>query len=877
METSQNQPHPTASTEPKVAVQGDLYAAITAEDEAPVNVVEKKHQSLFMALVVGFMKLTFWMDLTRRSNETAFRIIKNIWRTFMTILYLSGLITLALCLISFVSLPARIEKFFSEKNIQYSSLEMVDYSLTQIDIKDLHDDKNTYQIPIVHIRSTFSDFLKNKILGVEAEGVKINLDPQKTAGNELAWLMNVFSAFNQTNPQKLSINALNISKAVLTIMGKKITVPIAFSVVGDYSQGEKTTAVLFNINEESLSAEGNLSISGTGLDRNIEMTIKSGSLRLPSSPEESLEGKINIKLSGNDIQSIEGTLNLSYAHTKKEIQLNTKKEKEAFAGGLTYIMKNSISEQTEEILADMAFDFTNLKIDEHQNLTTQNPLKITINKYNQNNLYLSDWSTALNGKLTCFVSDAKCDYELNKKSELKVGIAKLNYKDQQIVFNDNRPIELYPNGKTNFSWQLNPFAFQMDLITKNIDSYGYLNDEKKDLDLMIQNLILKSSFGLLGSSLALDINNGYFSSPSWNLENITLSSKDIFDKTIPLNLTANHVTTSSKLLKKPFDLKWMTLTDQSVLEIKINDTDIRLKAQGALDPFKGTFTGQFVLFPIQLENLNFPLNELSDLFISGLEDLSGSFIARGQLKFSGNNIMGPMYIGLKNVHFKSNQTEFVNLNTVVGLQSLSPIQSASNQPFFIEKIKSLSTLYNVDGTLQFINKNIRFNNLEAQIANQDVFLNSAIVPLENPNGVFYFKSEENFSNNTLAPSLNLQGIEISDGSGSLAVTVDVSPEGVYLPAITLKVSDSSFTPKADQMDLFDLFTTGQTRYFVRNGVFTLTQGNHLQTEADGWYLPYSQKKSLSQKEILLQQDLFKETTLIGVPKKLEKLLQQVFH
>lgn len=879
METQQNQSqpqNPPAGAPNNPARSGDLYAAITAEDEAPVEVKEKKHTSPFMALVVAFMKLTFWLDLTRRSNENVFKILKGIWGCFIGLLYLSGIITLFLCLVTFIRLPAQLENFFDDQNIKYSSLEMVDYSLSQIDIKDLHDENNTYQVPLIHIRSTFSDFLKNRILGIEAEGVRINFNPSQSEKNELKWLMNIFSSFNN-NTQKFDINALNISKAVLTIMGKNITLPIAFSVVGDYTQGERITAVLFNINEEFLTAEGNLSISGEGIDRKVEMTIKSGTLRLPSSPEETLEGKVVIKISENDIQSIEGTLNLAYAHTKKEILLNTQKGAQGFSGELFYLLKNSAN-QTEETLIDMGFSFKNLTFDAQQNLTTSAPLTVRINRFNQNNLFLSDMESTLNGILSCSLSGAKCTYELDKKSDLTIGVVKNNYKDQTIVFNDNKTISLYPKGKPTFMWQLNPFVFQANLTGKNIDAYGYLNDEKKALSAMIQYMDLESSFGGLDNLLSLKIEEGYFTSPNWQLDNVSLTSPNLFDTTTPLNIVAENVKTTSPLLKKPFTLNLTTLTDKSVIEMKVKNTDIKLKAQGNLDPLKGTFVGQFVLYPFHFENLTFSLNELSDLFAPSLTNVSGTCIARGQIRFLGNNsIAGPMYLGLKDVHFQIKDTTFTNLNTVMVLQSLKPIQSASNQPFFIEKIQSFFNLYNLSGTFQLTNKNIRFNGVEAQLSNQNLFLNSAIIPLENMSGLFYFKSEEAFSTTNIAPFLTLKGIKISDGLGTLAITVSISPNEITLPSLTLKFSDASLTPKKDEKDPFGLFTNGQTRYFVRNGVFTQTKQNLLQADLDGWYLPYSQKKSFSQKDIPLSENLFQESEGKALPPRLEKLLNQVFH
>ena len=414
METQQFQPQPSASTganntapgvqsvtspapqnttkTPQGSSQGqdqDLYAAITAEDTPIVVEKEKKHVSPMMAMVIKFMKLTFWMDLTRRSNESTFHTIAFVWHAFMAMLYICGGVTLFLCLTSFVHLPLKLETFFNQHDVKFDKLEMADYSLTQIDIENLHDEKNTYQIPNVRIHSTFGDFLKNKILSVEAEGVKINLDSKQSKQNELAWLIELFSSFNKQNAQTMDINSITISNAVLTILGKNITLPISFSLTGDYSQ-KAQTAVLFNINESFLKMQGNLSISGEGQKRKLEMTITSGTLALPNQQEEELDGTINIDVNGQKIQAISSEINFNYAHTEKKLILEMEKSTdEGFDGTLDFTIKNTATQQKgEETLVDLSLDFTNLLMDENKNVSTQSPLKLTIKHLNQNNMVL---------------------------------------------------------------------------------------------------------------------------------------------------------------------------------------------------------------------------------------------------------------------------------------------------------------------------------------------------------------------------------------------------------------------------------------------------------------------------------------------------------
>ena len=98
----------------------DLYAQITAEDEEVV-VAPKKKTTPIISIVAVFMKITFWVDELRRSHERFFILLRTIWACFMGVLYSAGLITLFLSVFSFMQLPVYLERYFSERGIQYDS------------------------------------------------------------------------------------------------------------------------------------------------------------------------------------------------------------------------------------------------------------------------------------------------------------------------------------------------------------------------------------------------------------------------------------------------------------------------------------------------------------------------------------------------------------------------------------------------------------------------------------------------------------------------------------------------------------------------------------------------------------------------------------
>ena len=92
----------------------DLYSAIAKNDEEVVVAPKKKRQSPFMFLVVSFMKVTFYFDSMRRSNESLFHLLGGIWAGFMALLYLGGVVTLFLSIYARARLPLYLENFFEE-------------------------------------------------------------------------------------------------------------------------------------------------------------------------------------------------------------------------------------------------------------------------------------------------------------------------------------------------------------------------------------------------------------------------------------------------------------------------------------------------------------------------------------------------------------------------------------------------------------------------------------------------------------------------------------------------------------------------------------------------------------------------------------------
>ena len=517
-------------------------------------------------------------------------------------------------------------------------------------------------------------------------------------------------------------------------------------------------------------------------------------------------------------------------------------------------------------------------MDENKNVSTQSPLKLTIKHLNQNNMVLENVTSTLNGKLFCSVSDGKCEFNLTEKSDLKLNSMTLSFKDQKIILNDIQSLKLLPNSQKTCVADLN--AFNINLNTEGVDAYGFINEQKKSVELVSKKMHLSGVFShdQTPSSLSVQIENADLTTPSLTLNQLNLSSDNIFSDTSPIQLTSTKATTKSPLLKKPFSVALKSLNRQTIVQLKVENTNINLLGKGTLDPFQGTFVGEFSLSPFQVDELPFTLNELTTLLPEGIENISGQITAAGKIKYySSENISGPMYLGLKNVKFDVNKMTYSNLNSVIGLQSLLPIVSAASQTFFIENIKGLIPLSDVKGTFQLNNQTFRLYNLNAKVANQEMFLSSTIIPFEKPNTSVSLKTTENFDASEIDSYINLDGLKLNGGSLSLSLPINISEKGIDFVSLSMKLNNVNFmADNSGHVDTLNLLAPEDSGYYARSGLMTLNADNTLQVELDGWAVPQKTKKSFSKKDIHLSGSFIDGTSQYAVPQDIWKKLNTLF-
>ncbi|MBR6232139.1 MAG: hypothetical protein IKQ99_03465, partial [Alphaproteobacteria bacterium] len=682
---------------------GDLYDEITKEDEEVVSTpIKKKRQTPFMFLVVCFMKITFYFDSVKRSHESFFHFLSGIWAGFMALIYLGGIITLFLSIYARMRLPLELENFFESHNLKYESLKMADYSLSKINVFNLHDDEGKYLIPQLNIHSTFADFLQGRIRTVTAEGLKLNLKQDGSSENGLENVLGVLGMM--ANPMEMGldfkINAISIKNAVLYIEGRGTSIPVNFSMSGLYTK-DSQVIIPFAVNENFLKMEASLTISGDKSDRKLDLTINSGKLTLENRPPEDMQGNVTIQLSEDKVTDVKSKLNLNYGHSLKIIETALNNKDNGFDGTLSFVYKNTAEKDADlKPLANLFFNFKDLKITQDGKVETTAPLQVKINRLIYNSALLEGVNSDLKGQLKCSLKEGECNYTLEEQVKTFYSKITVKYKGQNVEINEAGSLLFRPTQNT-FFFKLADSEVALNWNLSEVNLAGFYNTPTNFLNLKTDSLQMVGHFwdDFQRNSLDINVREASYKTPFLEMEGINLQAENLMDETSPVSFSARNIQTSSTLLTQPVSVNLTYTNRQIKADISVDNSDVKLTAEGVFKPFQKVFVGQFRLPPVDLAELPFMLSELSPLFSKKITNLSGKVMAMGQLNFSGStNIGGPLYIGLKDVSFNFDGTEIQKVNSVIALQSLAPLVSAPKQTISIGTIKSQVPLTNIIGS-----------------------------------------------------------------------------------------------------------------------------------------------------------------------------------
>ncbi len=860
----------------------DLYRAIVGEiKEEEILAPPKKKQTIIMSAVVLFMKVTFYFDSVRRSNEGLFHFLGGLWAGFMGLIYLGGLVTLFLSVYARARLPLYLESFFSDHHLKYDSLKMADYSLSRIKVTNLHDDENKYVVPQLNIHSTFADFLQGRIRTVTADGLQLNL---KSANGNSDSLENVLKVLDIiANPMEaglnLKVNSITINNAILNIEGKSTKIPVNFSMSGLYTK-EAQVIIPFTVDEEFLKMDASLTVNGSANERQLNLSIKSGTLVLPNRAPEELQGEMNIKTSLNKVVALNSKINLNYGYNLKNIETNLERTEKGFKGNISFVLNNT-SEKTSKPLADIFIGFDELFFSKDGFVSTSLPLQMKINRLVRNATLLEGVEGLLKGKLNCNLSKIECNYDLTQEAIIRYQNLSTKYKEQNININDSGAITFLPSSDV-LSLKLQDSSIGLNWIMSKVDLNGYYNLPSNTLHLAADTCQLSGHFSVQINQDSFDVKveNGLYETPALVMKGIDLMADDLYNPTAPIHFSSKEVTTSSPLLMRPVSVDMTYLNRQIKANVRVKDSKLSLIAEGVFQPFQKNFVGQFKIPTIDLSELPFTLSDLSSVFPENLTNLSGQLIAAGQLNFAGSaNVSGPFYLGLKDISFRLNDTPVEQLNGVIALQSLIPLVSAPNQNLFIGKIDTLVPLTNINASFQFENQALRLLGARSELGDESLSVASALIPYRKPSALLYLKTDKDFDIARMTPFLNLTGVTPVGGTGSLAIPVNISENGVELSSATLKVNNVTLRQIPGKPDIMGLFQQGNNAYMIRSGQLIYDPDKKLQVDLDGWLMPMRKREAFVQKDIQLEKPLFKPGKIQPIPQKIQdrqKLLFQTY-
>ncbi len=879
----QNSFKPETGTPHTPVGQGDLYAQITAEDEEVITVAPKKPPHVVSVAAV-LMKITFHIDEFRRSNERMFIFLKTIWSFFLGGLYTCGIITFIITFFSFSQLPIYLETFFKDRGILYDSLDITDYSFSKINIVNLKDSENNFHIPNLIVHSTFTDFLQNRIRVVEANDLKLNLKATEkdifSEINSLTKLLQIFSS-PQKSGLNLMVNLVKINNATLNIQGKNHNIPILFNLSGTYKENNQVI-IPFSINEPFLKLDADIKIDGANDARTITLdTSHYGELTLSNRPTEKLKLTVNLQTQEDIITEAKIEMLLSNSNFLKIIRANLKRNAEnTFDGSLLFSSGTSYNETSiSETASDLTLSFQNLTMTPEGLIITEKPIQLNLRQLSYNSILINGLETTFNGRLSCSIFEGSCNYRLKEKANINLQGLFFNISNYPLQFSQGVSFSVQPTSKKTLTLQIADPYFQLEAPLTNIQMNGYIDNQSENLLFNAEStdFILVLGKNQSDNHFQLSIKNGNYLTSDLSMNQINAFIEDYFNPTAQMQFSSESVQTSSSLLLKPISLELTNLDKQTKIKAKVIDTPIVVEAQGSFNPFKYFFSGLFIIPEINLEEIPLKLSEISSIFPSELDQLSGQLMAYGKMTFNGTaNITGPLYIGLKNVDFTWKNLPVFGTNGVIQFKSLNPLVSFPNQKIFIQKLKSFAPVLNLFMQFQINNQSLRLSNVSGEIAGQEVMITTSVIPLKNPNETLSLRTAGAFDLEQLNPYFNIPGIYMQSGKGTLNLPFHISNQGINAKNLTFKITDGSWRKDNLENDELNLFTNNSTGYTVRSGQLVLEENNKVNIALDGWLLPFNQKKSYGPENVTLPEDIFKESASKNIPQEIQTLQNKLF-
>lgn len=831
------------------ALRGDLLSQIAAVDikkEKEQKKKKKKKQIAFSKLFSVFMMRTLLqVNRIRREYATLFQVMAFLWSAFVLLIYIGGIVSLGILVYVYANYPRYVRSYLENNHIELASWDMSNYTLSQIELKNIKSKDDSYAIRRVLIRSNFSDFLRGRIKAVTLEGTTLKIR-EKNNQFDVSGLIKVLMQLNNQNA-KYHIGSISIPNATLNIEGEKYKLPVTLSITGVYDKTANITIPL-SIKHKYMNISAQLVISGMNGHLDWALDITSGILTFPNQQPENLTGKLKITTEKTSVASVKGTLDMEYGKNTKKINIDLKQNKNLYRGSIGLSMANmEVRDKADETKTNIQMIFEGLDIKNFSRIVSSKPIRMNIQS-----VYTQDFSATnviglFKGDLDCH--NFVCSYQIKSNASVNIQNTRINYQGNTYNSTEKTQLTLKPNNRKNLTLKNGQLEFDFSILnavyagTSNTKNNRIkLNAKAMELSGLLTNKNIESNLKLSADGLNYTSNEASFSNASIQVDNIWQEGSTLQFKSPSVTLTNN------RLVKVPFSIEMRREKDVLGASLALLGNKVQIRYVGSANLSTGSFSGNIAVLPFNLKNISVNLNTVSDIFPKFIEKASGTIAVYGKIAWkSEKQVAGPFYLMAENVNFDAGDIKVKDLNTVLVVQTLVPFVTAGGQEVFVGQIDSFFPFRNLNTTLKFDNQMMRIARLNTYLNNINLTTDNLIIPYRtNATTVPLRNTDVDFS--VLNNYLGLDGLSVS-GHGSISLPIEIKEKAIRLSNGEVRLSNVSMKYQGNNAKVREALFRNSNEYLLKSGSISLSQGTDNQLNAwlnfDGRMLPEQIKSNFT--------------------------------
>lgn len=855
----------------------DLYAQISAEDVA-LEKSEKTKQSLLMAAVIFFMRLTLFFDSLKRSHRRLFSTLGWIWVALLGALYAAGLGMALLLGYSYIQFPHYVQKYLAQNQMVYERMHIPGHTFSVVELYHVSDLNKTYDIEKIVVHSTFADLLQGRVKSVALNGVEINAT-KSAEGISLGGLPAFLVHLNRQQNARVKIESVDVAGATLILKDQKYAIPVAFSLTGVYGAETNISAPL-TISEGPVQLTGTLVVrsSPKGLSWNLD--INAGVITFPRRPAEHISGNISFTTDGGQVTAGSAALKSVYDRTTKNIQVTLTRAADAFRAAISFsVMGETDGAKKERFSVRLTADEVFIK--KNGEISVAKPISITAQGEYGPHAKMEQMTARLMGDLTCLL-DKECVYHLKQPAQVSLKQAQFMWQGAPVTLDKETRFTLNPSQNTLLvSWKSR--TLETNAILSRLNLSGQQLGERITAD--VQQIKINAIYreDPAPPQMAVNIINAKYTSPACEADQVNMTVSNLFDPQANVSFkTPRLLLKNSARLNVPMDVSLDMTGYQTKAQVAILHKKIKLDFQGLFQPNTGAFAGSASTNAIRLEGLEKPLSEISPLFSDKIKDVSGRFRATGTLSgvirnMTPTNMKGPLAVALQDVNFKMGDTRVEGMNTVFVVNQLTPLATESNQPLFIRLVEIGLPLQNLTTAFKIENQFVRLGTLGADIFGLAFGAEESIIPYKDVSTLVYLKNKDR-DLSAAADFLQIPGWKVEKPIGG-GVIVPLAVQGTNLSIRNAEAQLADTTVLYTGRDDKKPQALGkEKKILIRSGQvgFDESAGASAQINLDTRLMPSQTKKNI-RTGATPQRQWFKRSPAKDVPPELQRQLGKILN